>query len=364
MNRSTVVLIIFVLIVGAIIGLSQFLTSQPPVTITIAVDPLADAWVRSAAERFNATNPLVNNGTTRITIQISTEDDLDIWTGRVSWNGDNHPDGWLATTSQSIEFAPSNTAFQIVEDSVARSPLVWGGFSDRVTVLDDISGFDWDAFTEVAEAARWDAVGGEANWGFVKFAFNRPASSMNGVAALMTGIADYADDPVVTRQTITGSAFGAWLQAVIDSVPNFQTLGADPAATLVSRGRTIMDVAILPEVQWMTNIDRLASLSDPLVFNYPAYQALLDFPLAAWVDDDTSNVNRQAVEAFGAFLLQDDSQTLALTYGLRPADREPTDTARNFQQATQYGIQLSPDYGTPVVWPSRSDIETLIRRVG
>ena len=48
MRRGTIFLILFIVIVAGIIGLSTFLQNQPPVEITVAVNPLAEEWVREA----------------------------------------------------------------------------------------------------------------------------------------------------------------------------------------------------------------------------------------------------------------------------------------------------------------------------
>lgn len=365
MSRTTLVFILFVVIVAAIIGLSQFIRSQPPLEISIAVDPLAEDWAQAVVDDFNAADIRVNNGANQVNVTLSVEDDLDIWQGRTGWNLTDHPDGWLAASSVSVDYIPANLRFETVVNSTARTPLVWGGFADRVAVLEDEFGsFDWDAVSQAAAAERWSNIGGESNWNFFQLAFNRPGSSMSGVAVLLSGAADFADTDTITRQIISGSEFSSWLDSIINSVPNFQTLGNDPAAALASRGAVLMDIALLPEKQWLTNIDRLADLSAPLVFSYPQYQFVLDFPVAAWRDENTEPHIIEAVQAFGEYLLTDSAQSKAIAAGLRPVDGEPSGDAPLFVTGQAYGILLEPEYGVNVQPPGRSDLESLIRRLG
>src|SRR5690606_32434742 len=138
------------------------------------------------------------------------------------------------------------------------------------------------------------------------------------------------------------SAFGP----VIDTVPSFQTLGNDPAAAM-ARGPSAAEVALLPESQWLLNLDGLVS-RELLRLNYPAYQVMLDFPLARWHSAETTSDEQAAVNALNEFLLSEAQQTKAMEYGLRPANSEPTMANALFAAGEAYGILYQPDYGQAV----------------
>src|SRR5687767_1667179 len=93
-DRTTLILVVIVVLVGAVFGANQLLQSQPPLAVTVVVDPLAEAWAQAAAESYNSTNPLIN-GTVRVQIQLQVMDDLEVWRGNPNWTSQTHPAAWL-----------------------------------------------------------------------------------------------------------------------------------------------------------------------------------------------------------------------------------------------------------------------------
>ena len=239
--------------VAIVIGISQFLQNQPPVEFTVAVNPLAEDWLREAVNAFNDTTPVVN-ATQRVQFQVEVVDDLSIWQDSQSVTADDHPAAWIATTSSSVEYA---NRYEMVSPSLARTPLVWGGYSSRVNVAtnDGATAFDWDAVQRVAEAESWASVGGESSWRFVNLAFMQPDMTMSGLGALFSAAGEFTDSGDLSGGATRDSAYRDWLGPVIASVPNFQTLGTDPAAAM-ARGPSTAAMALLPESLWLANPER------------------------------------------------------------------------------------------------------------
>lgn len=359
-DRTTLILVIIVVLVGAIFGVNQLLQSQPPLTVTVVVDPLAEAWAQAAAEAYNSTNPLIN-GTVRVQIQIQVMDDLEIWRGNPNWTSQSHPAAWLASSSLSLSYLSPNLALETAQPSLARSPLVWGGFRNRLDVITTTLPFEWDAVQAAADAARWQNLGVENDPANVNMAIAWPNGSMAGIGALMSAAASYGDSPSFTRDLLVSSEFESWWQPVRDAVLNSQRLGANPAETMASRGTSAADFALLPEVQWLQALDGLDSANFVLV--YPEYQFILDFPYSVWDDSQTDANAKAAAEAFGLFLAGEQGQSLAIAHGLRPANAEPTASAILFTSGEAFGIVLEPVYGTSVDAPSRSLVDALLELV-
>ncbi|MBZ0286754.1 MAG: hypothetical protein K8I30_04000, partial [Anaerolineae bacterium] len=127
MRRGSIFVILFIVVAAGVIGASQFLRSQPPTEYTIAVDPLAVPWVENAVAGLNATSPVVN-GTQRVQFKVTPVDDLELWGGQRLWTTTNHPLAWIPASSLSLNFATENgVSVTGVTDSLARTPLVWGG---------------------------------------------------------------------------------------------------------------------------------------------------------------------------------------------------------------------------------------------
>jgi hypothetical protein len=358
MRRGTIIVIVFILVAGAIVGASQFLRSQPPLEFSVAVNPLAAEWVRAAVNNFNASEPLIN-ATQRIQFNVTVIDDLPIWQGSQSWTPENHPGAWIPATSASVDYLSDR--YTVLTSSLARTPLVWGGYASRVNVLTNNGAelFDWAAVQKIAAAERWSDVGGESQWQFVKLGFGRADQSMSGLAALFSGAAAFSDTATINGVT-RAEDFRSWMEPIIASVPNFQTLGAD-AATAMARGPSTVEIALLPESQWLLNLNGLTD-DEPIIFSYPAYQFLLDFPLAVWNDNTSATENeRAAVTALNTWLLRQSEQAATVQYGLRPAQGDPASTAALFAQAVDYGIQLQPNLSQTVAAPPRTEAQGLVQ---
>lgn len=357
MRRGTIVFILFILIVAGIIGLSQFFRSQPPLEFTIAVDPLAEEWLRAQVERFNASNPIINNAQ-RVSFTVQTVSDVAIWSGGVTWTFEQHPTAWLPAYSGSVAYLPSNMPYRVVQPSTARTLLVWGGFASRVDLLSADGGvLDWEAVARATQAGTWSALGGEPDWQFVKLAFNRPSNSISGVAALISAVSHHAGKTTLTRDDLTD--FSTWFDPIYNSVPNFQTLGANPAQAMATRGTSITDIALLPESQWLLALKDLITVEN-VRFSYPQTQVIFDFPLTLWDDNLTSAEARAAVEALGNFLVSDSAQSALTAYALRPSKNDPTTADPLFAEGLPYGILLAPDLSGAVNPPDRNVVAQLI----
>lgn len=355
MRRGTVIVIVFILVAVGVVAISQFLRAQPPLEITIAVTPLVRDWAQAAATAFNDTNPLVNS-TRRILIRVTTAEDTQVWLeDRRLWTAETHPDGWIAAANFSLRLAQeAGFRFETVEDSLAHTPLIWGGFSSRMNTLteDGAESFDWAAAVNTADEVR--------------FAFQHPARSVTGMAVLLSAAAEFADHEALTGADTASSQFRDWVRPVLESVPNFNTLGASVAETIAARGRSVGEIGLLPESEWLLNLrGQLVSSADPVRLSYPQYTVVFDFPLALWQGTVTAQTNPNAadiaagVRAFGAWLASASQQAAAQQHGLRPAAGPGETPAELFARAVEYGVLFTPDLTRRVEPPARTELQRL-----
>ncbi|MEQ8677721.1 MAG: substrate-binding domain-containing protein [Aggregatilineales bacterium] len=360
MKRGTIVLIIFAIIAAGVVGVSLFLQNQPPLEITVAVDPLAEDWIRESADAFNASDTLIN-GTRRVQVNVISTSDLDVWqnTRTNFWTAENHPELWIPASSASVTYAArANIPFNVVTESTARTPLLWGGYANRVDLLTaDGEAFDWSQVVMAAETESWQALGGGN--GFVNLAFLLPDRTMGGLGVLLSASAAY-NDTVNLSGGVISRDFYDWLTPVIDSVQNFNTIGND-IAQFMARNRASVDIAIGPEVQWLNGLDGITRNGE-VRFSYPEYAFVFDFPVAQWEDPATTSEELSAGQAFANYLLDDARQTRAIAHGLRPAVGAPPVTASLFSTAEAYGVLIDPPLDTNVIQPpSATDIQSLIQ---
>lgn len=354
LDRTTLVLVIFVAIIAGIFGINQFVQSQPPLEITVVVDPLAEDWVTAVAQDYNSNNVIIANSV-RVQVNVQVADDLDIWRSNSGWNSQNHPDAWIPSSSQSLDYMPSSLPFETIHDSLVYTPLVWGGFQNRVDVITEngTRPFDWQAVQAVAETASW------SDGGFVNMAINWASSSMSGVGALTTASASYGQTDTVTRSILTDANFVTWFAPIRESVLNSERLGGNPAQVMASRGSSAADFALLPESQWLIELDNLIANNRAFRFSYPTYQYPLDFPIALWDDVQVTANQRTAVQSFANFLANE-GQSTALEYGLRPANSVLDSSADLFAQAEPYGIVLTLPASQSVSVSDRGTVDAII----
>jgi hypothetical protein len=362
MRRGSIFVILFALVAAVVVGASQFFRAQPALEIRIAVDPLIADWAGAVIRDLNATQPLINS-TRRIQFVTVVIDDPDVWGGRANWTPTNHPAAWIPAAALSVGYAGSEgLPFTTQIDSLARTPLVWGGYPSRVTVLTENGAqpFDFAAVRVAAEAGSWSGLGGQSAWGFVDLGLQQPSRKMGGLAVLLTGAADLVENPQLTSADLSGN-FRTVAAGLLNSVVNFNTLGADPARTMASSYDSTVEIALLPESLWLNNLAGLVRHEQGFVFSYPAYQFVLTFPFARWTPDiNTALEVGPALDLLQDWLTRADQQARLTGFGLRPAASEPTVTDETFSLAMPYGIALTPNYGQAVTPPSRGDVQGLV----
>ncbi|MCA9913409.1 MAG: substrate-binding domain-containing protein [Anaerolineae bacterium] len=356
-DRTTLLFLGFLLVIGVLFGLNYFVTRQTPEVITVAVDPLAEDWVRAAADAYNASNPIINN-TTRVRVEVSAINDLDVFQNDSGWSSSNHPTAWIASSSFSVEYA--SLPLEMIAGSTARTPLVWGGFEGRVAIITQDGGrpFEWQAVQDTVSAQTWSALG--ASGGNINMAMEWPTGSMAGIGVLLSAAANEDGSDVITREIVQDLGRALWFGDFKESISGFQNPGGDPAQVMAAQGTAKADFGLLPESQWLVNIDGLTR-SEGLVFAYPGYQFMLDFPLVRWDDAQVTELEIAAVQSFADYLLSAQGQSLAMQYGLRPAQSEPTESAALFATGEPYGIEYQPDYQLAVLPESRAVIDALLR---
>jgi hypothetical protein len=300
-----------------------------------------------------------------VRFNVTTVDDLTVWSDerRVNWTPENHPALWIPAASVSVNYAVNaRFPFTLVTDTLAQTPLMWGGFSSRVQVLtqEGSEPFDWQAVATAADVASWSRLGGQANWGFIKLAFDNPAQTMSGFGVLLSGAAAFSDSPEVSQSTTNSADFRNWLTPVRGSVANANTLGADAAAAMASRGASVAEIGLLPESRWLTSLDGLLR-HEPVVLAYPQYPFVFDFPLARWNDSTATSAEAEAAQILSNWLLAEAQQTAALDAGLRPASGTVPETARLFSAALDYGVLPNPDLSIRATGLARTEAQRLLQ---
>jgi hypothetical protein len=364
MNRGTIILAVFIIVSLIIVGVSQFLQSQPPVQLTIAVDPLAQPWVEALAREFNDQNITVG-GTRRVEIQVTSGsliviDDIDVWQPS-EWALGTPPNLWIPASSASVAYA-SRLPFQILSPSVARTPLIFAGYSSRVDVLtgDPVGLLSWDEIQAAAVQESWRAIGDSSAGAteFFKIVFSQPDNSAEGLAVLYSAAAHFNDTALLSNGNVRAE-FCNWFNPIMRRVPNFNTIGDDVAVYMARSGRSAADIGVGPESRWVHTIRQLNN-NAPIEFHYPDYAYVFDFPVALWDDINTNSQTRNAANAFVNWLMEPAQQSRLDDFGFRPAHGTPDAGAALFENGVEVGILLDPPLDTPIEQPDVNDTRSML----
>jgi hypothetical protein len=324
-------------------------TDTSPIEVRLIVAPAMADWVTEAAERFNAEDQRLDRRP--ITIRVTAQDGLSVHSQINSGALRPAPSAWIAEGTFVLDLAnlaarqaSGQNAFT-AEGSVAQSVLMWGGFADRVAVIDArFGGLSWTALQGASSASGWEALGGQSAWGFFKLVLPDPRKNSAGLAALLSAAAEFHRKTELAATDITNAPFEQWAQPLIDAVPNFANLGNEPAQQLSVRGQSAGDAGLLLESDWLMSAERLSHRQ--IAFRYAAAAVTFDFPFAVWtapeiatrVSGDTSQrqADQQAARLFYQYLLTDAQQSRLDAFGLR---RVSGGTGEQFARWSALGIQ-------------------------
>ncbi len=357
MKRGMIVLVVFVLGVAVLIGANVLLTNQPSLTITVAVDPLAEGWTRQAVERFNASTPRLSNGRA-VLVTLTVADDMSVWRDRV-WSAQNHPDVWVASTGASVDYArASGLPITQQTDSLAKTMLMLGGYRSRLGALNLTDGLTWDDIGQATQVGRWAELGGDPRWQFVDMVLALPNRSMIGLATLLSASADYHDAPQLDSTQTSDATFRRWLAFVVRSVSNYNSIGGDVARFMVVNP-TLADFGVATESQWLMSLANFSD-DDAIVLSYPENTFWFDFPLATWDSAAIPEIG-EASKLLTAWLTAPEQQASTVSFGLRPADNILPSDAPLFAAGAFNGVQSDYAALTVIKAPPRvSDVQSLI----
>ena len=326
-----------------------------PLEVRLIVAPAISDWVSEAANRFNAEGQRLNRRP--VTIRVTAQDGLSVYSQLSSSGLRPAPSAWIAEGTFMLDLANLATqqasgqdAFK-AEGSVAQSVLVWGGFADRVSAVDQrFGGLSWQALQAASAASGWSSLGGQAAWGFFKLVLPDPRKSSEGLAALLSAAAEFHGKTDLVAGDINDTRFEQWAQPLIDSVPNFANLGSEPAQSLAVRGPSAGDAGLLLEAGWLNAAVGLSSRQ--FILRYAAAAVPFDFPFAVWIEassdvggDSSRRQEQDAARLFYQYLLADAQQRRAEAFGLRTASGGASD---QFSRWSSLGIQAGRPSTSPV----------------
>lgn len=295
-------------------------------------------WLDAALTAFKQSNSNTLNNKT-IDIQLTGLGSVDSQSKILS--GQIKPVAWSPASSlemnrlnykwQQAKGAPIiSTSQQFEAQSLVKSPLVllsWKQRAQKLLSHYHVTTLDWPTLFSAFQASSWAALGGLQSWGRVKFGQTVPKESNSGLLTVTLLAYRHFNEPrsLTPNQFDASSNYWNYLDVFEQAVNSFGCSSGTYLKALINAGSAQADVIATYENLALTSQSGLSGQS--LLIYYPSPNILSDHPFAVlrgdWVTDEQS----QAALQFRDFLLAQQQQVLALSYGFRPGP-------------TNYGISL------------------------
>ncbi|MHB0877195.1 MAG: hypothetical protein ACYC5O_14250, partial [Anaerolineae bacterium] len=348
---------------------------QAALEVRIACALPVEAWVRQAADRFNAEGHKLDGSP--ITVQVTAVDGL---TARGRWERgefDPMPTVWIPDNRYLVELVNLTLKEKEGRDvfltdgeyrarPVALSLFTWGIYASRAQALQQHYGtINWETIHDAAIAkGGWPEIGGQPSWGYFKLVVPNPRRNIGGLAAMVAAGGEYYDRTRIAVEDVTNPEFQNWLGELMGAVTDFSSLSAYSAEDLALFGYSMGDGGQLLESDLLTHMSGIQSRwQEPLVIVYPEYVTWFDFPFTIWMGSETTAAEKNAALEFERYLLSPEIQELAVLEGLRPANSDVSLQIEGspFVQWQDQGIQLVVPRSSAMRSPDRDTLDALLR---
>ncbi|HET8842820.1 MAG TPA: protein kinase [Ktedonobacteraceae bacterium] len=324
-------------IVAGAIGVSIF-THLPAATAEISLafaysTEKAD-WLKAALASFNQSNPRLNNK--RIRVELTELGSLDgqdqILSGQIK------PVAWCPASNLELnrlnyKWQQAHSGQSIISyttqyqpRSLVKSPLVlasWQQRAQKLLAYYHVPTLDWTTLSTAFQLDSWTEIGGEENWGPVKFGQTLPTQSNSGLLTIVLLAYNYFKATRGLTATQVGDPrYWDYLAIFEKAVNQFgHSSGTYLKNEAIGVGPAQADVIATYENLVLTSQEQAQSQQkQPLLIYYPAVNILSEHPFAVLQGDWATDEEKQAALQLRDFLLGAAQQRLALAYGFRPGD--------------------------------------------
>ena len=263
--------------------------------------------------------------------------------------------------SQSLVFSPLVFAiWQERAQALQQSPVLQKKYNGKI---------DWPVLHEAFIAKNgWGDIGGNPNWGVVKFGHTRPDRSNSGLLTItLLAYAYFKEQRGLTVAQINDPGYQSYLADFENAVNLFGLSSGTYLQQVVSQGPAQFDVVTTYENLVLTLQQDAIQRYQPLQPFYPGLNIESDHPFAVlqgnWITPD----ERQAARVFRDFLLSKPIQQLALASGFRPTNPEvhiKDNVANNLflKQPSSILPLIKPDISPLAQLPGGDVIDELIKQ--
>ncbi len=384
-RRNLILFIVFLLAaiavaVGIYLGVVRpqavtFLNPLPELKIQVVYATEEGAWLRAAADQFNQEERALNGQ--RIVVELIPMDSgealIQIKNGTIT------PTAWSPASMLWVNALNSEWETSHATDLVMRvgqyqatplvlSPMVFVMWQDRAEVFTSSLGDpDWDTIQQaVADPQGWQGLGGNPNWGLVKFGQTDPVYSNSGLVAVSLATYDYFDKTRGLRvEDLASSDYNAWMHSLWRGiVGEYDRTSADLMNHMILYGPSTYDVIMVYENLVAAQMKNAPGRwGNTLQVFYPRLNLWNDHPYCVLLADWSTADQKDAALEFQKYLLTEPVQRQALHHGFRPANVDVPvindDPENPFNLHREQGLQVNIERINLVEVPSGDVIREL-----
>jgi ABC-type Fe3+ transport system substrate-binding protein len=309
-------------------------------------------WVEAAAAAFQKEHP---------SIKVSLVGRGSLEAAQAILDGRDKPTVWSPADSAVLRMLESDWATEPArgplfaregEDapqSLVITPLVFVVWEDRAAVLLKASegkGVSWKAIHKaVASDQGWPAIGGKADWGFVKLGHTDPTYSNSGLQALLLASLEYHNKRSgLTVADLLDAKYQEWIRQLEKAVPEFERSTGTFMTDMIRFGPSKYDIAVVYESLAISHIANAQGRWGNLKVYYPPLTLWSDHPAAVLQAEWVTPRQKEAARQWLAYLRSRQWQEQALKFGFRPADPQvpikTQDASNPFTRLAEHGLRV------------------------
>lgn len=241
-------------------------------------------------------------------------------------------------------------------DPLVISPFVFVAWADRAAVLEKAGGgsIGWKSIHDaVASNQGWPAIGGKAEWGFVKLGHTDPTQSNSGLQALLLMTMEYyGKTNGLQVADVLDPKYQTWVKEVEGGVGKFEYSTGTFMTDMVRFGPSKYDIAGVYESLAIAQIGNAQGRWGDLKVYYPSTTIWSDHPAGVLQLPEVTEEVRAAARIWLAFLRSQPVQQRALSFGFRPGNPavplQSNDANNPFVKFAPYGVRVDiPPVATP-----------------
>jgi hypothetical protein len=331
-------------------GTSRPATPREVTEISFLYSTEKKEWVEAAAAAFQKEHPAIR-------VSLVGRGSLDA--AQAILDGREKPTVWSPADTAVLRMLESDWATdssrgrlfaQDGEDApqpLVITPLVFVVWEDRAEVLlkaNEGKAISWRALHKAVSSDQgWPAIGGKADWGFVKLGHTDPTRSNSGLQAMLLASFEYYNKRSgLTVADLLDPKYQEWVRQLEKGVSRFETSSGTFMTDMVRFGPSRYDIAVVYESLAISQILNAQGRWGNLKVYYPPLTLWSDHPAAVLQGDWVTPKQKEAARQWLAYLRSRAVQERALAFGFRPADPsvpiKTEDASNPFMRLARHGI--------------------------